>query len=63
MIPASRFGGLNHVAAANFNAASAPIAVFASGRSGKCPLDQSITELDPSGTSAAKFAVTHNTTW
>jgi hypothetical protein len=47
MIPASRFGGLNHVAAANLNAASAPIGMSASGLSGKYLLDQSITEFHP----------------
>jgi hypothetical protein len=42
MIPASHFGGLNHVAPANLNAASAPIGMFASSRSGKHRLGQSI---------------------
>ncbi len=44
MIPASRFGGLNHVMVANPNAANPPIAMSASGGSGKYLLDQSITE-------------------
>jgi hypothetical protein len=47
MIPASHFGGLNHVAPANLNAASAPIGMSASGRSGKHLLGQSIAGCDP----------------
>jgi len=38
---------LNHVAAANLNAASAPIGMSAPGESGKHVLDQSITGFDP----------------
>jgi hypothetical protein len=52
MIPASHFGGLNHVAAANLNGASAPFGMSASGQSGKHLLDQSITGFDPEPTLA-----------
>jgi hypothetical protein len=47
MIPASRFGGLNHFAVANLSAASAPIGMSASGQSGKHFRNQSITGFDP----------------
>jgi hypothetical protein len=54
MILALRFEGLNHIALANLNAASAPIGMSASGRSGKHLLDQSITGYDPRRTSPPK---------
>jgi len=47
MIPASRLGGLNHVAGPDPNAESAPTDMSASGQSGKHFLDQSITEFGP----------------
>jgi hypothetical protein len=53
MIPASHFGGLNHITVANLNAASAPIGMSASGQSGKHLFDQSITGFDPQETCAA----------
>jgi hypothetical protein len=40
-------GGLNHVTMADLNAASVPIGISASGKSGKQLLDQSITGFDP----------------
>jgi hypothetical protein len=43
MIPDSPFGSLNHAAAANLNAASAPVGMSASGRSRRHLLGQSIT--------------------
>jgi len=51
MIPASYFGGMNHVTVADLNAATGPIGMSASGQSEKQALNHSITGSDANRTS------------